>query len=101
MYDWDIPASQADCPADTVFRDSGTDEDGDLGGGSGIVDRAGGSGIVDRDGNPVLQHCFRPCANGETPVGKTIVDWHNTDKFVVGYQICATGEGGSGGDTGQ
>ncbi len=93
VYSWKIPTSQADCDSmggDLVYRSEATADDGSLDGGASIVDRDGGASIVDRDGNPVKQHCYRECADGETPQGKTIVDWHNTGEFIVGYQRCTT-----------
>lgn len=91
MYGWNAPESQADCPDGTVYRDEATDETGEQNGGSSIVDRNGGSGIVDRWGEPVKQHCYKECASGETPVGHTIIDWHNDGDVVVAGQICAIG----------
>ena len=96
IYSFKIPANDANCKSmdpSFVYRDEATDEDGLLDGGSSIVDRDGGSSIVDRDGNDVKQHCYKPCADGEIPDGKTRIDWHNEGEFILGVQHCTAGGG--------
>ena len=88
VYEFDIPQSQDDCPAETIFMEDSEDGDPDNDGGTGIVDRDGGTGIVDRDEDLVLQFCFHPCGGDEEPVGPTTMKWDGASGFVEAYRVC-------------
>jgi len=75
---YDIPESQADCPANTDFRS----------GGGGIVDRSGGGAIVDRDSNPIVQYCEPQCQPGESHVGDAGVVWTPDNDKVTALRVC-------------
>ena len=103
VYAWDIPKSQDDCAAGTIFTDTSDEGGGDQGGGTGIVDRDGGTGIVDRDNNFVQQYCLQPCVGDEVPSGSTIMAWDNPNNFVEAYRHrCESpSDGENGGDQDQ
>ena len=86
VYAWDIPQSQADCAAGTIYTDDTPEGGGDLAG-TGIVDRAG-TGIVDRDDNLVQVYCKRPCAGGEIPGDTTFMIWSNPNDFLEAGPDC-------------
>jgi hypothetical protein len=86
VYAWDIPESQDNCAAGTIFTDNSGGEGGDLDG-TGIVDRDG-TGIVDRDSNLVLKYCKRPCGGGEVPGPTIFMVWNNPNDFVEAGPDC-------------
>jgi hypothetical protein len=86
VYAWDVPESQDDCAAGTIYTDDTPEGGGDLVG-TGIVDRVG-TGIVDRDGNLVVKYCKRPCAGGEIPGPTTYMIWSNPNDFVEAGTNC-------------
>jgi hypothetical protein len=88
VYAFDIPTSQADCPAGTTFMDVSENTGSEDLGGSGIVDR-GGSGIVDRNGQQVQQFCYEACPTGENTIGPDVyTDWNNSSNFIVAKSKC-------------
>lgn len=83
MFDFDVPKSQADCPANTEFTQLETVS----------TDRDGGSKIKDREGNIVMDVCFRSCEAGEIPVNQPVVWWHQsqTSGVIVVQDECVPG----------
>jgi len=80
-YKYDIPASDADCPTDTIYRS----------GGANVRDRSGGANVRDRKGGDVNAYCEALlCPDGETPgEGDPIIIWHLDDhKQVVARKTC-------------
>lgn len=89
-FGWNIPNSQADCAAGTIFKDA-VPGGPDLDGGPGIRDRDGGPGIRDRDGNFVTKYCLQPCVGDEVEAGPPIIDIHNSDEYVEAARRCEPG----------
>lgn len=72
-YDYNIPDTDAQCPAGMDFRS----------GGAGIVDRSGGSGIVDRNGSAVQNYCYAPTCPNPDFTQPAEMEWHLDSHQVV------------------
>lgn len=83
MFDFDVPRSQADCPANTEFKQLEMFSS----------DRDGGAKIKDRQGKDVVDVCYRSCKSGEIPVNKPVVWWHqsSTSGVIVVQDECVPG----------